>query len=330
MEPVDLLAAGAMLGAAAAVADDFDREVAQTPAIDRFCSSFAWVASAASALMPPRVSFTFRGEYGYFAAMRGVHPAGFPYVEPIELAWGLAAPLIGHDIDGLVGEVVPLLANRRDWQLAILAGMTVNGPQRRALDATLPARWERRRGQPTVRHVASLDGGVDGFLSRRSRELRKSIRKSRRAAHDRGLTFDSVRASEQDAAALYERIQNVESTSWKSKEGVGIHAGPMRAFYGAMLPRLCALGQQRTIFARIGERDVGYILGAVMGGEYRGLQFSYDDELRELGIGGLLQFQQVTELCDEGVGRYDLGTEMDYKRRWAEEIMETEMLVLVR
>ena len=39
---------------------------------------------------------------------------------------------------------------------------------------------------------------------------------------------------------------------------------------------------------------------------------------------------QVVELCGEGVGRYDLGTEMDYKRRWAEDIMETEMLVLVR
>jgi CelD/BcsL family acetyltransferase involved in cellulose biosynthesis len=97
-----------------------------------------------------------------------------------------------------------------------------------------------------------------------------------------------------------------------------------------MLPRLCALGQQRTIFARYGERDVGYILGAVMGGEYRGLQFSYHDELSRFGIGGLLQYQQVVELCGEGVGRYDLGTEMDYKRRWAEEIMETEMLVLVR
>ena len=47
-------------------------------------------------------------------------------------------------------------------------------------------------------------------------------------------------------------------------------------------------------------------------------------------IGGLLQFHQVSELCDDGVGRYDLGTEMDYKRRWAEEIVETEMLVLVR
>ena len=321
MEPIDL----------AAHADEFDREVAQTPAIDRFCSSSAWILAAASSLMPPRTPFMFRGEAGYFAGMRGVHPAGFPYVEPVELAWGLASPLIGRDAEALVAEVVPLLASRRDWQLAILAGMTVSGPQRRALDATLPQRWERRRGQPTVRHVASLEDGFDGFLARRSRDLRKSLRRAARAAAAAGVTFESVRlADPAQAAALYTRIQAVEAKSWKSREGVGIHAGPMRAFYGAMLPRLCALGQQRTIFARAGDRDVGYILGAVMAGEYRGLQFSYDDDHAALGIGGLLQLEQIRELCDEGVQRYDLGTEMDYKRRWAEDVMETEMLVLVR
>jgi hypothetical protein len=320
VEPIDL----------AALADDFDREVSRTPAIDRFCSSSAWILAATAALMPPRAAFSFKGQHGYFAAMRGVHPAGFPYVEPVELAWGLASPLIGHDPLGLVGEVVPLLANRRDWQLAIFSGLTVTGPQRRALDATLPSRWERRRGQPTIRHVASLEGGVDGFLSRRSRELRKSLRRSLRASSDDGLTFQCVRASEEAATALYERIQAIEARSWKSREGVGIHAGPMRAFYGAMLPRLCGLGQQRTIFARRADRDVGYILGAVMAGEYRGLQFSYDEDLAHLGIGGLLQYHQIIELCDEGIARYDLGTEMDYKRRWAEEQMETEMLVVVR
>ena len=320
MEPVDL----------AADADDFDRVVAQTPAIDRFCSSSAWVLAAAEALMPPRAPFSFRGEHGYFAAMRGVHHAGFPYIEPIELAWGLASPLVGADAAALVADLVPVLAARRDWQLAILSGLTVAGPQRRALDATLPSRWERRRGQPTVRHVASLDGGVDGFMARRSREFRKSLRKSERAAIAAGLAFEPVRADEAGAAALYERIQAVEAHSWKSRDGVGIAAGPMRAFYGAMLPRLCALGQQRTIFARLGERDVGYILGAVMGGEYRGLQFSYHADHAALGVGSLLQLAQIRELCAAGVMRYDLGTEMDYKRRWAEEIMETEMLVLVR
>lgn len=320
MEPIDL----------AEVADDFDREVAHTPAIDRFCSTSAWILAASAALMPPRASFSFRGEHGYFAAMRGVHPAGFPYIEPVELAWGLAAPVIGRDSRAVVEELVPLLAGRRDWQLAIIAGHTASGPQRRALEALLPARWERRRGQPTLRHVASLEGGVDGFLARRSRELRKSLRKSLRAAEEQGVTFESVRVPADQALALYDRIQAIETRSWKAEEGVGISTGPMRAFYAAMLPRLCTLGQQRTIIARHGGRDVGYILGAVMGDEYRGLQFSYADELGKLGLGGLLQYQQIVELCGEGVARYDLGTEMDYKRRWAEDVMETEMLVLVR
>jgi hypothetical protein len=320
VEPIDI----------AAVADDFDREVAATPAIDRFCSSSAWVLAAAAALMPPRAPFAFRSDSGYFAAMRGVHPAGFPYIEPIELAWGLAAPLIGRDPMALAIDVATVLADRRDWQLAILSGLTADGPQRRALDRLLPQRWERRRGTPTIRHVASLDGGIDGFLSRRSRELRKSLRKSLRAASASGVTFESVRSDAAGAAALYARIQAVEAASWKARDGVGISAGPMRTFYELMMPRLCAIGQQRTVFARASGRDVGYILGAVFEGEYRGLQFSYDDDHADLGIGGLLQYHQIIELCEAGVARYDLGTEMDYKRRWAEDVMETEMLVLVR
>jgi hypothetical protein len=320
MQPVDLVS----------VADDFDREIAVTPAIDRFCSSSAWILAAATTLMPPRAPFSFRGEHGFFAAARGVHPAGFPYIEPIELAWGLASPMVGRDPTALAEEVVPVLAARRDWQLAILAGMTGEGPQRRALERALPPRWERRRGTPTIRHVASLDGGVDGYLSRRSRELRKAIRKQLRAAGDAGITFESLRATEAEAEALYARIQDAEGRSWKAREGVGISAGAMRAFYGAMLPRLCALGQQRTIFARLDGKDIGYILGAVLQSEYRGLQFSYDDEYAQYGLGGLLQYHQIAELCADGIERYDLGTEMDYKRRWAEDVMETEMLVLVR
>jgi len=320
VQPVDI----------AAIADELDREIAVTPAIDRFCSSSAWILAANAALMPPRAGFSFRGQHGFLVAARGVHPAGFPYIEPIELAWGLASPLIGRDAQALAEEVVPVLAARRDWQLAIFAGMTSDGPQRRALDREMPGRWERRRGTPTVRHVASLAGGVDGFLSRRSRELRKSLRKSLRAAAEQRVTFESVRVSAAEADALYDRIQAVEANSWKAREGVGISTGQMRAFYGHMLPRLCALGQQRTMFARLDDRDVGYILGAVALGEYRGLQFSYHDDHADLGLGGLLQYHQILALCDEGVERYDLGTEMDYKRRWAEDVMETEMLVVVR
>lgn len=320
MDPVDL----------AQAADDFDREVYRTPGIDQFCSSAAWILAADAALMPPRAAFSFRSRHGFFAARKAIHPSGFPYVEPVELAWGLASPLVGSDADALVADVVTLLADRRDWHLVVLTGIAADGPQRRALNVILPAGWERRGGQPTLRHVASLDGGLDGFLSRRTREFRKSLRKSLRAAQQFGLAFEDVRATEGQAEALYERIQNVEAASWKARDEVGISTGPMRAFYRAMLPRLCQLGQQRTIFARWRDRDVGYILGAATPSDYRGLQFSYDDTLRSFHIGSLLQYHQISALCDEGVTRYDLGTEMDYKRRWAESAMETELLVVVR
>src|SRR5258707_1308735 len=112
------------------VTDDFDREVAITPAIDRFCSSSTWILAAASALMPPRAPASYRGANGYFAAMRGVHPAGFPYIEPVELAWGLASPLVGRDPAPLAEAVVAVLAARRDWQLTIITGLTSSGPQR--------------------------------------------------------------------------------------------------------------------------------------------------------------------------------------------------------
>ncbi len=320
MQPVDL----------AKEADAFDREVFRTPDIDHFCSSSAWVLAADAALMPRRTAFSFRSAHGYFAARLATHSAGFSYVEPIEMSWGLASPLIGIQVEALVDDVISLLATRRDWRLAIVSGVTANGPHRRALDAALPRRWERRNAQSAVRHIARLDGGIDGFLSRRSHGFRKALRKALRGAASHGLTFERVRAAEVDAAELYERIQRAEATSWKARDGVGIASGPMRAFYAAMLPRLCRLGQQRTLFARYRERDVGYVLGAAAADTYRGLQFSYDDGLAALQIGTLLQYHQILELCEEGINRYDLGTEMDYKRRWAESTMETEVLVVVR
>ncbi|MGE0550070.1 MAG: GNAT family N-acetyltransferase [Kofleriaceae bacterium] len=320
MEPVDL----------AAVADDFDREVAATPAIDRFCSTTAWILAAAATLMPPRAAFSFRGATGYFAAARGIHPAGFPYIEPLELAWGLAAPMIGRDPKPLAEEIAATLAARRDWQLVIFTGMTADGPQREALELALPARWERRRGVPTLRHIASLADGLDGFLSRRSRDLRKSLRRGLRAASDAGIEFVAVRARPDEADALYDRIQAVEARSWKAGEGVGISVGAMREFYRRMLPRLCSRGEQRTMFARRRGEDIGYILGAVFEREYRGLQFSYAADYAHIGLGSLLQYHQIIELCAENIDRYDLGTEMDYKRRWAEQLLETEMLVVVR
>jgi CelD/BcsL family acetyltransferase involved in cellulose biosynthesis len=311
-------------------ADELDHDVVRTPGIDRFCSSSAWVLPAARALMPPRQSWILRGDHGWLTTMLGRHPSGIAYVEPMELAWGMACPLIGEDPQALAGEAASEIAARRDWNVMLLAGMTADGTLLPALLRALPPRIERRFGQSTIRLVASLDDGVEGFLGRRTRNFRKALRAAARDADAAGITFESVKLDRaEDADALYARILDVEVRSWKGEEGVGIHQGPMNRFYGEMLPRLAARGRQRTWFARQSGRDVAYCMGAVFDNEYRGLQFSYDRAMERYSLGSLLQMRQIEELVDERVQRYDLGQDMEYKRRWAEEAFETVLLVLV-
>jgi hypothetical protein len=319
------------LGELAAGAEAFDAAVLATPGIDRFCSSSAWVLSAAEALMPERRAFVHAGEGGYLAAAMSTHPSGLVCVEPLELAWGLASPLVGKDPTRLAADAIAVLAATPGWRIALVAGIVAATPLAIALERALPAHWERRRGQPTVRHVASLDGGVDGFLARRPRELRKTLRQAQRRAAARGITLEPVAArTVAEADALFDRVLAIERTSWKARDGVGLSDGPFADFYRRMTLRLAEHGRLRAIVARDGERDVAYVLGAVFGGEYRGLQFSYDDAYAALSLGSLCQLRQIELLCAEQVTAYDLGTDMDYKRRWAERQLETELIVVVR
>jgi hypothetical protein len=313
-----------------ASADALDQDVLRSPDVDRFCSSSAWILSANHALAPPRQGFIHRGEHGWLTAMLTRTGQGIACVEPLEAAWGMGCPLIGADPLALAEEFAAHLAPRRDWRVALLTGLSRDGALLPALLRALP-KWLRHGfSEPTVRRIASLEGGVDGFLSRRSRNFRKALRAAERDAHAAGITFESVSVTtEAEAAATYARICAVEAQSWKAAEGAGIHHGPMHDFYARMVRHLARHGRQRTGFARLGERDVAYVLGAVFDGGYRGLQFSYDLAFEHQSLGSLLQLRQVEALVEEGVRRYDLGQDLEYKRRWAEEAFETATLVLI-
>lgn len=313
-------------------ADSFDELVATMPGIDHFCSSSAWILPAQAELMPPRAPWLFRGEHGYVAMMRGRHPDGWHYVEPLESMWGLACPLIGRASAALVTSFAELCRERLDdWEVALLSGIAPGSSLGMELMKQLGRRYELRLGPRAVRHVAHLDGDVDAFLARRSRNFRRALRRSLRDAELAGIAFEPARAADPASArALYQRIVEVESQSWKGMTGVGIQSGTMHGFYRDMLPRLAVRDRLRVLFARHDGRDVGYILGAVFLGTYRGLQFSFDADYRALALGNLCQYHQIVALCQEGVTSYDLGTDMDYKRRWADTTLDTISLIAIR
>lgn len=49
---------------------------------------------------------------------------------------------------------------------------------------------------------------------------------------------------------------------------------------------------------------------------------SYDTSMTSMGAGNLVQFELIQALGEEDVEYYDLGLDMNYKRRWAEARLE--------
>jgi CelD/BcsL family acetyltransferase involved in cellulose biosynthesis len=299
--------------------------VAETPDVDRFCSSTDWILPAAQGLLPGRSPWLRAGDNGYVLLMRTRHSES-PWLEPLEAAWGLACPLIGDPL-GLAAE---LYAELRDSPAAAGANLMLCGLDRSSLRFQAAARalgehYELRVGPPARRHVASLEGGLDGFLSRRTPNFRRSLSRAQRRASDEKIEITPMQVTDPEAA--YQRLLAVERRSWKGLEGVGFAASEMLEFYRLMMPRLHRRGALRLMFAQRDGQDLAYILGGMFGDTYRGLQFSFADEHAHLSLGNLCQLRQVELLCDEGLAFYDLGSEVEYKKRWGEILHETVTLL---
>lgn len=237
----------------------------------------------------------------------------------------LGCPLVGPDAGLLLdrlGAVWP-----EDVSAVVLSGIVERS---RVFYEILQGRWEVYQGHPTVRRIASLEGGLEGFLSRRSASTRSRFRRTLKKFEHSELTIEQPEFRVERSAELFERLRSVESRSWKGLSGMGVDQGDMSDFYRLMLPRLGELGRLRLRFITHRGRDVAYVLGGVMEGTYRGLQFSFDNDYRQHSLGNVLQLLEIRDLAAEGVRRYDLGTDMGYKRRWAELAESTATLILRR
>ncbi len=309
----------------------YDACVSRTSDIDRFCSSSFWILPAARHLMPPSSPFVFRTGDGYVALMRISVGGKWTLIQPLEACWGLPCPLVGPEPDTVVEAFVELCTAHNHWDAALVTGLPAEARLSRKLAAALGSRFAVQKGPSTSRYLADLRDGVDGFLKRRSPELRRNLRRAERRAATRGVSFevvdDGVAAS---ADADFERLLKVERRSWKGRSGAGINREPACSFYREIHRRLVERGLRRMVFARLDGEDVAYILGGVVGTTYRGLQFSFDETLSDLSLGNLCQLHEVRRLTEAGVETYDLGTEVPYKKRWGERTFTTDSILIQR
>ncbi|MCA9518580.1 MAG: GNAT family N-acetyltransferase [Myxococcales bacterium] len=310
----------------------FDAAALASRGVDHYCSSSAWVVPAHAAFHARNTPLVLRSSHGFAALARGVADTLGRYMAPLEAMWGLACPLLGADPARLARDFYRAMNSRRaEWDAIWLAGLEARGPLFEAVAALFATTCTLRWGPVSNRYAASLAGGVDAFLARRSPKFRANLRRAVRQAAAEGVTFDALDPASPPAPAdLYARVLAVEARSWKGLSGAGIDAGDMRTFYDRTLALIVPRGQCRAVFARKDGEDVGFIFGGVLGDTYRGLQVSFDDRFRALSLGNVLHHAMIERLCAEGIGVYDLGSEIEYKARWAEGGISTCTLVALR
>jgi CelD/BcsL family acetyltransferase involved in cellulose biosynthesis len=278
----------------------------------------------------PDRQLVFRSTEDSLVAMAGYSfPQVGPILEPIESHWLFGCPLLGAAPVALLDAILREELFRGRRPTVVLSGILAHGALWKSVATTFEKDYEIRLARPTIFRTASLEGGVDGYLSRRSGNHRHKLRHAVKRASEVGITFQRHSPATAEATEfVYDRILAVEALSWKGIGQCGMAEPPSRDFYRFLLRRLSASAAGRVIFARQEGRDVGFVFGGVTGTHYRGQQFSYAQECSHWSIGNLLQFEQIQWLCEEGFEWYDMGPLMDYKVHWAEIGSRTDTLLL--
>lgn len=238
---------------------------------------------------------------------------------PLEAHWSFGCPLIGPDAVKMLADMIEELRKARPGERisCSIPGLDPKGPLARQIEETFSGVRNRRQDSHAA---ASLAGGIEGWLSRRSGNTRKNLRRAQRCATDAEIHFERIQPrSAMDADLTYERMLQVEKESWKGQKSSGLFA--LERFYCLLLRAYAERDAARIIIARQGPTDVGFCYGGFSGSIYRGQQTSYSEHVAELSVGTLMHYETVKWLAEEEAHLHHFGPvqrNMSYKARLCE------------
>lgn len=317
--------------------DQWTRAVLGTNQADPFCCTPVWQLSFHDAFSPKRRLLIKESSGNVLAFAEKVFGPENIVLTPIEPHWFFGCPLLGRQsVDFLaetIGGIEKLYAPF--FPKIVISGIRPGGVLAKRLVSAFASSFQLLFHCSGVQCAASLAGGIDGYLSRRSGNHRGKMKRQKRRAMEQGVWFERiVPATPEESAETFARMLAVEKESWKGHGQCGMDQEPATSFYRIMLSRLASSKSARVVFARHEEKDIGYVFGGLAGSIYRGQQFSYVEDWRELSIGNVLQAEQIAWLCEEGTRRYDMGplqgNKMEYKTHWTEKEMRIETWILSR
>ena len=297
-------------------AQPYNRAVEAFAGIDPYCSRADWILPFHASFTPRAPLLIWQQNESFVVLSQSLADQGKNIFSSVDSMWGFATALVGGAAPEMLGSVC---RDRLRQGHILLYGL----PQDKIfLNAVAEQTATTHRAfmlNPVCRCVASLHGGMDGFLSRRSSKFRINARKAAKRTAAAGVRFRCIDQVPSDTVmSFYTELLAIESRSWKGQSGEGADQPPMKDFYRRMFERIGPAGLLRVIVAELDGLQIGYLHGACVQGRFRGLQFSFDDRYRALSLGNTLQLKMLEWLCREKVETYDLGMTVPYKKKWAE------------
>ncbi len=298
-----------------------------TPDIDTYCSGPDWVFPTHLGFAADQRAIVL-GDMERWAALLSSYPdeAGDIVLSGLEPRWGFSCPILTGDPAKHVPELVVELDGIPDWVRLVVTGLTAESELFEALGRNLSRLGTVYMADGMECCVADLSGGVNQWLGRRSSRFRRQWKRWVAAASDPSLTIEDVR----NGVGLMDRLLVIERRGWKGQDDDGITAESMERIYRDMIDRLSQRGRLLASIAVLDGEDAGFILGGTRAGVYRGLQLSYAEGAAYLSLGHVLQCHQIRSLEASDVHTYNLGMDMEYKRRWADTVRPTAVLIVHR
>lgn len=304
---------------------DWDAAVDVTPGVDAWSTGSDWAFSTHETWGAGPEVILNDAKLGW-AGFGRLTSEGADCLIGLDPVWAYSCPFIGANPVAVTRAAADALVHIPGWDVLFLTGLLPEGPMFDAVVGAFGRRHQLFRGPDAVRCVIDLSTGIEPWWATQSERFRRNIRRARRAAEG-VLTFEVCDGWQADL--LIDRLVAIEARSWKGLEGSGIVEPSSTAGYRRIVERLVP-DRLRACVAVIDGVDVGYVLGGVRGGTYRGLQLSYVDTASELSVGHLLQDHEIHRIALEGLTKYDLGMEMEYKQRWTAETETTSTIVVRR
>ncbi|QDV05101.1 hypothetical protein Poly30_05960 [Planctomycetes bacterium Poly30] len=272
----------------------------------------------------PRRHLIYRSEEAWLALIEYEIPGAYL---PFESTWMFACPLVGEPAAAADLLLRVIERHRRELRAILVGGVPVGSELHRRLRGLQGADGFGARAEQEGTESCIIDlseGGIEGWLARRSKNFQRSARRARLPAG--ADVADGLTLAPDDT---YARILDIQQRSHKAAKGEDIFSTPVyRDFYRRLLGDLHASGELRLTFVSQGGVDLAYHFGFTRAHHYRGYQMSFAEEARSLGLGTALQMLHLERAEAEGATRYDMGMLAPYKERWVDRVERSVLVVL--